>query len=1105
MDNDLGGLIDALPGLVWIARPDGSLEFLSARWCKYTGIATDEAVSGGLLSAVHPADMAATQATWLAIRAAGKPGEMEARLRRSDGDYRWFLLRASPLADASGIVTRWYGINTDIDERRRAEDALRASADQLQLIVEGLPALVSFMTPGGKLERANRHYLEYFGASIEELKARGVLHSFHPEDRPAVLAVREKSLKSGHPFEAQGRRRGADGLYRWFRLRAFPLRDNEGRIALWHMLQTDIQDQKEAESLLNGEKTLLEMVALGKPMSSILEALCHLIEDTAGGCYCSVVLIDPSGVRLEHGAAPSLPDSFVSSIVGRAVNADSGPCAMAVYLNQQVIASDLATETRWEAGSWCSMALAHGIRSCWSTPITSIGGTVMGAFAIYYDEPRNPTPKMQSLIDQFAHIASIAVERERAQGSLTQALEELKASEAQLVSTINTIPGLVWSATPDGSVDFVNRRWSEYTGVGIESAAGGAWVRIYHPDDSDRLATYWERQMRSGEPGQSEARLRRHDGLYRWFLTRAIPMRNEAGQIVKWYGENTDIEDLKQAETLLAGEKRLLEMVAGGSALQPVLEGLCRFVEVAASGCACSILSVDQSGHLQHGAAPSLPQQFNDSLHGLPVHIDSGPCAMAACLNKQVLASDIGSEMRWSDFAWRSLALAHGIRACWSTPIRSSGGKVLGIFAIYYGEPRAPTAQHQELIGRITHIVSIAMDRAQSDVALAQSEAFLTKAQRLSSSGSFSWRVATDELMLSAEYYRIFELDPAQPVTVPLVMSRVHPEDAPALAKMIQSARKEGADFDYEHRLVMSDGSIKYIYMVAHRADDVDGHVVYIGAVQDITRRRLSEDALGKVRSELARVARVTSLGALSASIAHEVNQPLYGITTNAGTCVRMLGSNPPNLEGAREMARRIIRDGNRASDVITRLRSMFVKRDPTAESLDLNEAAKEVIALSIAELQRAKVTIHTELDETLPPVKGDRVQLQQVMLNLVLNAADAMSGVLDRPRLLVIRTENDGRDHVRLSVEDTGVGFEPQSAERLFDPFFTTKSGGMGIGLSVSRSIIEGHHGRLWATRRDGHGAAFTFSVPFDLESATSIVSHTSDRITSKPVSRDA
>jgi C4-dicarboxylate-specific signal transduction histidine kinase len=243
----------------------------------------------------------------------------------------------------------------------------------------------------------------------------------------------------------------------------------------------------------------------------------------------------------------------------------------------------------------------------------------------------------------------------------------------------------------------------------------------------------------------------------------------------------------------------------------------------------------------------------------------------------------------------------------------------------------------------------------------------------------------------------------------------------------------------------------------------------------------------------------------LAASIAHEINQPLSGIITNAGTCLRMLNADPPNVDGARETVRRTIRDGNRASDVITRLRSMFVKRDPTAESLDLNEAAKEVIALSIGELQRAQVTVHTELDETLPLVRGDRVQLQQVMLNLFINAADAMSSVQDRPRLLVIRTEKEGRDHIRLSVEDTGMGFDPQSAERLFDPFFTTKSGGMGIGLSVSRSIIEGHHGRLWATRRDGHGAAFTFSVPFDLESATSISSHTTDRVASEHVSRHA
>jgi C4-dicarboxylate-specific signal transduction histidine kinase len=225
-------------------------------------------------------------------------------------------------------------------------------------------------------------------------------------------------------------------------------------------------------------------------------------------------------------------------------------------------------------------------------------------------------------------------------------------------------------------------------------------------------------------------------------------------------------------------------------------------------------------------------------------------------------------------------------------------------------------------------------------------------------------------------------------------------------------------------------------------------------------------------------VARVTSLGTLTASIAHELNQPLSGIVTNASTCMRMLAANPPNVDGAHETARRTIRDGNRAAEVITRLRALFSKKDAATESVNLNDAALEVIALSLAELQKNGVVLRPELADDLPLVTGDRVQLQQVILNLVLNASDAMSGVDDRPRQLVIRTERED-DRARLTVQDVGVGIEPYGMEKLFEPFYTTKNGGMGIGLSVSRSIIEGHHGRLWATLNDGPGAAFSFSIP--------------------------
>jgi len=370
-------------------------------------------------------------------------------------------------------------------------------------------------------------------------------------------------------------------------------------------------------------------------------------------------------------------------------------------------------------------------------------------------------------------------------------------------------------------------------------------------------------------------------------------------------------------------------------------------------------------------------------------------------------------------------------------------------------------------------------ERKRSEEDLRHSEATLVEAQRLSSTGTFSWRVATDELAWSEQTYRIFELDPAVPVSLDLLGSRLHPEDIPSFQQMLDRQRADGDDFEHEHRLQMPDQSVKYLHLVAHATRDQEGQLTYVGWVQDVTERRLAEAALGKARADLAHVARVSSLGALTASIAHEVNQPLSGIITNAGTCLRMLAADPPNVDGARETARRMIRDGHRATEVITRLRALFSRRKATVEAVDLNEATREVIALSLSELQRNRVVLRSELADDLPTLMGDRVQIQQVILNLLLNASDAMSGVTDRPRELVIRTEPDERDGVCLSIQDAGVGLEPREMDRLFEPFYTTKSGGMGIGLSVSRSIIESHNGRLWAAPNAGPGATFAFSIP--------------------------
>jgi C4-dicarboxylate-specific signal transduction histidine kinase len=265
---------------------------------------------------------------------------------------------------------------------------------------------------------------------------------------------------------------------------------------------------------------------------------------------------------------------------------------------------------------------------------------------------------------------------------------------------------------------------------------------------------------------------------------------------------------------------------------------------------------------------------------------------------------------------------------------------------------------------------------------------------------------------------------------------------------------------------------------------------MFIGAIQDVTESMVAEEALNRARTELAHVARVTTVSALTASIAHEVNQPLSGIITNASTGLRMLDADPPNVEGVRETVRRTLRDGNRASDVITRLRALFSKKEFTLERLDLNEATREVIALTLSDLQRNRILLQSELADDLPNVTGDRIQLQQVILNLVRNASEALVDVRDRPRQVLIKTERENGERVRLIVRDTGVGLPPQSLNSLFDPFHTTKSDGMGIGLFVSASIIERHQGRLWAEPNvDGPGATFSFSIPQPAENTPDAV----------------
>jgi PAS domain S-box-containing protein len=500
--------------------------------------------------------------------------------------------------------------------------------------------------------------------------------------------------------------------------------------------------------------------------------------------------------------------------------------------------------------------------------------------------------------------------------------------DIEIGRAVDGLPGLVWCARPDGRIELLNRRWSEYTGLDPSNLSEPDWHAAIHPQDLPQWLDRWRSMSTSDQPWDLELRLRRSDGEYRWFLCRASPQTDPSAHVIRWCGINTDIDDRRRVEDHL------------------------HTIETNFSG-------------------------WVESFPGLMV-------TMSVTGKVELFSRDILE---------------------------------------YFGK--------------------------------------------------------------TAEELREWTMTDA-----------VHPDDLPRVTAAFTESVITGKPYSIEHRCRRHDGVYRWFQVRAlavrkHEQADITGWYVVLVDIDDVRRAQLEnavvEEALSRARSELAHVARVTTVAALTASITHEVNQPLSGIVTNAGTCLRMLSAEPPNVDGALETVRRTLRDANRAADVIARLRALFNKSEVTPESLDLNDAVREVIALSSSELQRNGAILQLELADNLPRITGDRVQLQQVILNLLRNASDAMADVHDRPRRLLVKTEPERDARVRVTVRDVGVGLDKLSVGRLFDAFYTTKSSGMGIGLSVSRSIIERHRGHIFATPNDGPGATFAFWIPCELHEMSS------------------
>jgi PAS domain S-box-containing protein len=783
-----------------------------------------------------------------------------------------------------------------ISAQRKATETLRLSSDELKTAIVDQKRIEAtllhsemFLTEAQRLSRTGSfgwnvssgeifwsegtfRIFQYDRTTKPSLEC--VVQRTHPEDRAAVQKTVERASGDGKDFDHEYRLLMPDGSVKYVHAVAHGARDASGGIEFLGAV-TDVTAAREAErKLRRSEAYLAEAQRLSHTSSWAW--------DVRRGefVYRSAEVYQLFGLDPEKDAVSQQPLS------DRVHREDRGRVI-------EMVRQAVREKTDFE-GDYRIVLPDGSIRYVHSVghPVVGNDGEVIELVGTHID----------------------VTEQHLAKGALQKAFDEIKKSEDRLRLVIDTIPTLVWRAGPEGIPDFLNQPALDYTGISLHEAAT-AWPRAFHPDDKKGMLVKWSAIRESGMPGGLEARLRRFDGEYRWFWFQAEPLRDEAGNIVKWYGSSTDIEDRKRTEVALRESE----------------------------------------------------QRFRDYAETA------------------------------SDWFWE-----HG-------------------------------PDHRVI--RISEHVS---DIGFSPSGLA---------------GLSRWDIATD-----------IETEPEK--------WQMH--------RAMIDARQPFRDFVYT---VDGGESPIYVRTSGKPIHDASGNFLgYRGTGTNITatiRADQAEQALRKAQAELAHVTRVTMLGEMTASISHEVNQPLAAVVNAGGACRRWLDGDTPNLDEARQALDWVIKEGNRASEIIRRVRALVNNADPKKEILDINNVINEAVALVQRELANHHVRLRMELAPVLPLVLADRVQLQQVIINLAMNGTEAMQQVTDRPRELVILSCQDETHRVTVAVADSGVGIPAESADRLFDAFFTTKSTGMGMGLSICRSIIEAHGGRLTAADNAGPGARFQFTLP--------------------------
>jgi PAS domain S-box-containing protein len=1016
-EKELRDVIDTIPAIVWSALPDGSNAYVNKRFVEYSGLSAEQMAGSGWQAAIHPDDLERQVGKWIEAVATGKPLENEVRFRRSDGQYRWHLDRGVPLRDEDGNIVKWYGVVTDIEDRKRAEEARQLLSRDLQDSKTKLEEAQSITHVGywerdlatNRIKWSDETYRIY-GLQPQEdpIDLAALRQKIHPEDWENVSRALDEALCGGARYDIEYRVLRPTGEFRTVHSTGDVKRDASGQPYQMFGTVQDITDRKRADEALESMSRDLQESKTRLEEAQQIAHVGHWQWDLAS----SHVIWSDETYRI-YGLRPQ-----------------EYPIDIAV-LRKMIHPEDLEFVFRV-----AEEAVRGGLRTNVEHRIVRPDGELRTVHS-QGDLKKDASGKPRQM---FGTIQDIT-DRKRAEEVLQRS--QFYISEGQRVAHMGS-----WAFKAAGF-----EYWSSelFRIHGLDPSGKPPTIEEYlalaHPEDRAFVKQGIAKMLDDHLAFDFTKRIVRPDGEIRNVRCVGVPV-TQGGTFQGFLGTGMDVteqeqltEELRLSEQYLSEGQRLAHM--GSWTYNP--SGFFEYW----SEELFKIYGLDpQKGAptLEEYLATVHPQDRDFMANTIKrMHTERSGCDV----KKRIVRPD--GEQRY-------------IR-CVGIPVLE--GEVLKGFL-----GTAIDITEQELLTQ----------------ELERRQAHLAEAQKLTHTGSWAWRVADRKVMhLSEEFYRICGFDPAEGVpTLEDCYERVHPEDRLKWKGDIERAIVDKADYDREFRIILPNGMVKWIHTVGHPVFSDAGDLgQFVGSSTDITELKSAEQEREKLRqleADMAHINRVSTLGEMAASLAHEIKQPIAAAITSANSCIEWLSHEPPNLDRARAAATRIDRYGTRAAEIIDRIRSLYKKSPSQRELVDVNGVIDEMLSLLQVEATRSAVMLRTELSAELPKIMADRVQLQQVFMNLMLNAIEAMK---DAGGDLTVKSQLQN-GQLQFSVSDTGVGLPAEKMDQIFSAFFTTKTQGSGMGLAISRSIVESHGGRLWATANDGRGAAFHFTLPTEAAEPT-------------------